>query len=187
MTPQEILIEVNKIYGWFSTAEMNVVYNYVKSLKDDSLLVELGTYKGRSTLFFSLTNPKIQIITIDEVKKFWKQDLPAESIDPYVVERGKNIQYIIDNTSNVAKNFNRPIDFLFIDTLHTFDGVTRDLDDWAHFISEGGYILFHDYSDGHRGVIEGVEAWFKDKPEWEHINLSVPMHLVRKKLSSESK
>jgi hypothetical protein len=37
-----------------------------------------------------------------------------------------------------------PVDFLFIDGDHSYDGVRRDWDDWTPLVREGGRVALHD-------------------------------------------
>lgn len=182
MTPQEIKNEVNKINGWFSSNEMDCLYPYVKALPEGSTLVELGTYKGRSTLFFRLSNPKIKITTIDECVKFWEDNIPVEHIDPFVLDLG-NINYIIENTHHAVKHFSGEISFLFIDSLHTFEGVQQDIKEWANFVQKGGYIVLHDYytNEVSHGLKDGAQSILGALGDWEEITLSVPVGLFRRK------
>lgn len=56
---------------------------------------------------------------------------------------------------------NRKIDFLFIDGLHTREGVLSDFNNYSKLVSSGGYIVFDDYDD-HKGVRDGVDEIVRD-------------------------
>ena len=181
---KEIIRKVAKIDGWFNHREMTQVYDFVRNLPKDGLIVELGTWKGRSTLFFRLANPDIKIITIDACEKFWSSPAPAEEITPGIVELG-NIEYIQKYTSEVVKDFDKEIDFMFIDHEHTFNGVTKALFRWADFVKVGGYILFHDSHSKkefpHNGVFPAVNEWLEDNDDWEEVPLTgVAMQLIKR-------
>lgn len=180
---RQIFDQVNQIDGWFSDAEMLSVFDVVSKLPKDSLLVELGTWKGRSTLFFRLANPNIDIVTIDECVKFWTSPAPAAEIDPKVLSYPR-ITYIKSNTSDVAKKFNDPIDFVFVDTIHTYDGVNNDIKDWSDKVKVGGYMLFHDChrTQDDTGLYKGLTEWLKASPDWVEVPLkpNVPMLLAYK-------
>ena len=179
---KEIIQKVDKIDGWFNHKEMTQVYDFVRNLPKDGLIVELGTWKGRSTLFFRLANPDIKIITIDACEKFWSSPAPAEEITPGILELG-NIKYIQKYTSEVAIGFKKKIDFMFIDHEHTFNGVTKALFRWTGFVKVGGYILFHDShkEPPHDSVFRAVNKWVDENEDWEEIPLTdVAMQLIRR-------
>lgn len=52
--------------------------------------------------------------------------------------------FIKDFSYNVAKNWNKPFDFIFIDGDHEYEAVKQDFEDWFKLISPGGFIAFHD-------------------------------------------
>lgn len=47
-------------------------------------------------------------------------------------------------SSDVARRWSEPIDFLFIDADHTFAGVSRDWEDWTPRVRPGGHVALHD-------------------------------------------
>jgi len=88
MTLEEIIKQVDKIEGWFYPSQMTTLYPIIKDLDSNGLIVEIGTYYGRSTRFFSLANPGVKIVTIDE--------------DPKALEKG-NIFQVVGKSGVVAK------------------------------------------------------------------------------------
>jgi predicted O-methyltransferase YrrM len=59
------------------------------------------------------------------------------------VPRG-NVIWIERFSFDAVKQWNRPIDLLFIDGDHTENGVRRDWNDWNQFVVPGGVAIFHD-------------------------------------------
>ena len=54
----------------------------------------------------------------------------------------------------VVKTWEQPIDFLFIDTLHTYPQTKAELETWLPFVRKGGIIAMHD-TDGPLGAFPG--------------------------------
>ncbi len=50
-------------------------------------------------------------------------------------------------SSVVADGWTKPLDFLFLDSIHTAPFVLQDLTKWSPAIKEGGIIMCHDYTD----------------------------------------
>lgn len=159
MSLQEIIDECNKTEGWFGDSQMEFLYPYIKNLKKGSLLVELGTYHGKSTKFFRLSNPHIEIITIDLCRRNNKVDVPSH-IDDDVLLLG-NIRQIIGDSSKLGEDFVGNIDFLFIDADHSYRSVKKDLDAWGGYVT--GDIACHDYDKGFPGLMRAVDEYSKDK------------------------
>jgi predicted O-methyltransferase YrrM len=70
---------------------------------------------------------------------------------------GGNVRLIPATTREAAAWWTEPIDYLYIDADHSFEGVLADLEAWVPHVRTGGLILGDDY--GHR-LFPGVyEAW----------------------------
>lgn len=54
------------------------------------------------------------------------------------------VQWVEAFSYDAARTWEATLDFLFIDGDHTFEGVTRDWNDWHNHIEPGGVVLFHD-------------------------------------------
>ncbi|HVQ40327.1 MAG TPA: class I SAM-dependent methyltransferase, partial [Pyrinomonadaceae bacterium] len=62
------------------------------------------------------------------------------------VNRSDNssVRWIQDFSQNVSKNWREPVDFLFIDGDHSYEGCLRDWREWSPFVNLGGIVAFHD-------------------------------------------
>jgi len=149
---KRIINRVDKIKGWFNERQMEVLYPFVKNLEPNSLLVEVGTAYGRSTMFYSLTNPKIDIVTFD----------PQILVDKKVLDR-PNVEFYPVTSEEMAKGWDDPVDYLFIDGDHLYDGVKTDIDCWLPHLVPGGLITFHDYAPNFPGVYKAVNELKKSK------------------------
>ena len=51
------------------------------------------------------------------------------------------------------------VDAVFIDGLHTYDGVSQDIQAWKHKVRLGGSLIFNDYQDtvAFPGISEAVQ------------------------------
>lgn len=63
--------------------------------------------------------------------------------------------------------WNKPIDFLHIDTLHTYDQVYKELQKYEQYVVHGGIITFHDiYLDV---VSRAISDYFKDRKDIQYL------------------
>ena len=70
---------------------------------------------------------------------------------------GPNVSFRVGLTTEVAKVWSEPIDFLYIDADHSYEGVLADLDAWVPHVRSGGLILGDDYGNA---IYPGVAmAW----------------------------
>lgn len=98
-----------------------------------------------------------------------------------------NYTFIQDYSFNVAKTWDRPLDYVFIDGSHFYKDVKRDYEDWFPKISVGGYISFHDscqYRGGppfHEGSSKFVDEILLNDNRLEYIESVFCLTVFRKK------
>lgn len=161
MTTEEIYQKIEKIEGWFSLGECKVISPF---LPKSGRIVELGTFHGRSTMFYSLACPDCEIITIDLCKQYDVKDTIPEAADQEVLDRPNVIQ-IPGDCLELGKNWKGGIDFLFIDTRHTYEDTLANLETWSRFVKKGGIIALHDFGSGFPGVEQAANEFLKNHPE----------------------
>jgi FkbM family methyltransferase len=59
------------------------------------------------------------------------------------VARGR-VHWIRQFSHDARSGWTTPIDLLFIDGDHSYDGIRRDWDDWTPLVREGGHVALHD-------------------------------------------
>lgn len=140
----EVIKSISQITsGW--TGHTNFAQWIVNEL-NPSTIVELGVDYGLSTLSFAIPN-KGTIFGIDNfsgdhqtgfrnTEEFIRDKIKQLNID--------NIVLIKTNFDDAVKFWNKPIDILHIDGLHTYDAVKNDYQNWSRFVKEDGVILLHD-------------------------------------------
>jgi tRNA A58 N-methylase Trm61 len=127
------------------------MYDTISILPDDGNLLEIGTGYGHSTVFFSQLKPEWTIYTIDgygeygSIPQFFSHgqfDIKGLlDTKRYLDSRGlKNIVPIIGNSQDIKWSY--PVDTLFIDADHTYEGVKNDFE---HFSPFAEIVFLHDY------------------------------------------
>jgi len=164
--------KIQSIDGWFGIPEMNALYPFVVTLSKDSMMVEIGTFNGKSTLFWRFSNPNIKIITIDicsdmgigtQENQINSGKKIPEQIDGRVLSEG-NIFQIRGDSHEIVKGFNMPIDMLFIDSEHSYTDTIENLNEWGGFVKKDHFILCHDYDIGtFPGVVKAVNEYVELK------------------------
>lgn len=61
----------------------------------------------------------------------------------------------------------RPVDLLFIDGDHTFEGVKRDFELYGALVPPGGYLVFDDYCADYPGILKCVKEVVLPRGDFE--------------------
>ena len=142
-------------------------------------MIEIGSYTGDSTLIFA--EHFSDVLAIDPFLDDYDPNDDACNYAPFdkvyeeFMNRTKDVPniFLIKKTSddaveaikNAAKNIDprnleeenlKAFDFIYIDGMHTYDQVKKDIQNYLPFIKKGGFIAGHDYSSTWLGVIDAV-------------------------------
>lgn len=167
-----------KVPGWFHHGTK------ILELIEESrpkVCVELGTWQGASAIPVAMSIARWggTLTCVDTWGGELNEDGGSEpGITPImigacarrVVEMGvgPNVRLIPAMTVDAARYWDQPIDFLYIDADHGYNGVIADLEAWVPHVKSGGLIVGDDY--GNRFYPGVKEAW--DEFELLH-NLSL--------------
>lgn len=180
-----------QIDGWMSKQELEWLYNSAKSLPKGSLIVEIGSWKGRSTaaLYLGAGNNKA-VVAIDtwrgtpseeahneakerNVFRIFLSNMRALNIHPQPYRKyALGEQFLIMHSGRASEYFdNNSIQFLFIDGDHS--NVDKDIIAWFPKVCDRGVISGHDYNwdsvySGVNNTIGKINAqvgsiWIKQK------------------------
>jgi predicted O-methyltransferase YrrM len=122
----------------------------IKHLRPGTIL-ELGTEFAMSTRIMRFMAPLAKITTVDvqDCSKFVK-DL--------------NVDFICKPSEDVLETWTDPVDLLFIDTEHTYEQVTKELNGFSKFVT--GAILLHDILS-FPDVERAIKDWL-DESQWQY-------------------
>jgi glycosyltransferase involved in cell wall biosynthesis len=89
----------------------------------------------------------------------------------YVLKRmsvhGQRFKLLRMSSIDASQNIDGLLDFIYIDAVHTYDGVKNDLSAWFKKIRDGGVIGGHDYGhDNFPGVQKAIDEFF-DRFDWK--------------------
>lgn len=130
-------LEAEALPGSFSAFDMEFLYPAVSVLDKDSVYLEVGTQYGRS---------------LDFVRKFSKGDVFGVDIDNELFLGVKGANLIHKSSNEAVKTWTLPIDVLFIDGDHSYEGCMDDWNNFAPFVKKGGWVFFHDCDSTSPGV-----------------------------------
>ena len=150
MEIKEIWSVVNSIESTVTKNECEFLFSLARNCQGRGVIVEIGSYKGRSTATLalgSLTGAKSPIFAIDP-----QIEIPRASDALHVVLKKHleilNVAQIVtlikDFSQNIVTSWQAPIELLFIDGDHEYESVKRDFYDWYPHIITNGVVAFHD-------------------------------------------
>ncbi len=147
----------NQVPGWFTEVSAAAHFTVIAELRPNSI-VEIGSYLGRSTVFYAKC---LEVLGIDG---------RVTAIDPHTGDRqhlenlgvekltsfemfeqhlattnvAQRVHPIVAPSHEASKGWSQPIDFLFIDGWHSYEAVVEDGHDWIQHLSDQGVVVFDD-------------------------------------------
>lgn len=119
----ETVLEIGSLYG-------GTLYVWTRYLAPDNMIISVDKdHRGREQFFetfVSVTGAEMKLI---EGSSYAEQTL-------------QNVRQVLDE----------PIDFLYIDGDHSYDGVKRDFEAYSQFLADDGIVALHDVENEETGV-----------------------------------
>ncbi|MGB3192154.1 MAG: class I SAM-dependent methyltransferase, partial [Limnoraphis sp.] len=175
--------KVEAIEGFMMPGQEEYLFNKVSSLSDDAVIVEVGSFKGRSTVAMAYacigTNRKIYSIDTWDGNdsdfpdrnffEIWKKNVKDNNLLDYVVPLQGYSHDILSRWNELVEN--QKIDFIFIDGSHQYLDVLKDFELSFPLIKEDGWIAFHDV----------IQTWPGPERVWHNI---AKLYLINHEYSS---
>jgi predicted O-methyltransferase YrrM len=142
--------------------EAALLYSLARHVQSGPI-AEIGRFKGGSTLVFAAALPAGAELWSYDFHVALRPDMPGAELDAELrgaLERfgvaGKVHLLVAD--SRTADPPPEPLELLFIDGDHSYEGAKADYERWRAFVRPGGHLLFHDAVDtgGYGNVYPGV-------------------------------
>jgi predicted O-methyltransferase YrrM len=139
--------------------EMEYLYSVARQSRRG--ILEIGRFNGGSTFLLACANQGVPIHSIDNAPK--NDELLRTLLRENAV--GNNVVLIV-NDSKISKPIG-PVDLIFIDGDHSYEGCAADLATWYAQLAEGGHLLLHDSYLGPHGVQRAIADFIERRPEIE--------------------
>jgi predicted O-methyltransferase YrrM len=152
--------------------------NWIDSIRPtkEMRIIEIGSYIGESTMIFA--DRFKEVVSVDPYINDYDLADAACSFAPFdkvyeqfvrntlLIPNIKSIRETSENAFSILKD--QQWDMVYIDGLHTLEGVSYDIEHYKTIIKPGGFVCGHDYGWGNvRHAIgklldDKVDATFKD-------------------------
>jgi len=179
-----------EIQGWMTEGELTFLHRLACSMPPGANVVEVGSWKGRSTVAICEGLAGISDARLSAVDTFRGTDNSTVMHGRHGAELAEDqvyldflantkaypfVEVIRDTSVGASAAFaNSSIDWLFLDADHTFEQVRLDISSWYAKVKPGGIISGHDYAkfDVNRAVdtyLRGVSScetvWHVRRPQ----------------------
>ena len=177
--------DIDRVPGYLIPGQEHWLYTIVKDLPEDAVIVEVGSFLGRSTtaMAFACRGTSRKIYCVDTFQGNESDFVKGQSNvtwegDEFLTQFKKNInsnnlmEYVVPVpgiSHEVGAGWDRKIDFLFIDGSHRYEDVIRDFDIFSPHVKAGSIIAFHD-------VLPNWEGPFKAWNDHIQYHLLDPSH-----------
>lgn len=148
------------------TKGLEDLIRYVKQHGDTKKMnmIEIGSYAGESTQMFA--NEFKSVIAIDPfINDYDPNDITCKYMElekvydtfKEVVDRNGNIKHIRMTSDDAVESLTgTSVDFIYIDGLHTYEQIKKDIKNYLPLLKPNCLIAGHDYHRNWDGVVKGI-------------------------------
>jgi predicted O-methyltransferase YrrM len=142
--------------------EAALLYRLARDARTGSF-AEIGRFKGGSTMVFAAALPEGVELWSYDLHVALRPDMPGEQLDAEL--SAALARFGLDHKVHLLVADSRtvepppdPLELLFIDGDHSYEGAKADFERWQSFLRPDGHVLFHDAVDagGYGNVYPGV-------------------------------
>ncbi|MBE9125458.1 MULTISPECIES: class I SAM-dependent methyltransferase [unclassified Coleofasciculus] len=162
---------VEVIEGFMIPGQEEYLFKKVKLLPEDAVIVEIGSYKGRSTIAMAMacigTRRKIYCIDTWDGNdsdfpdrnffETWQRNVQKNGVGQYVVPLQGFSHEILNRWHKLTND--SEVDFIFIDGSHQYLDVLQDFQMSFPLVKNRGWIAFHDV----------IHTWPGSEKVWKNI------------------
>lgn len=144
------------IPGWLTDEEGEALFDLARRCTGRGVIVEIGSWKGKSTTCLGLGSKagrSVPIYAVDPHADYrfgeFKENIERAGIADLVTP-------IPSLSQAAAPDFDQPIELLFVDGSHEYEDVKADFEQWVPKVVEGGVVAVHDTTlwEGPKRVVE---------------------------------
>lgn len=158
---------VQEVEGFLTDKDGCLLFDLAQEVKGDGAVVEIGSWKGRSTIWLAKGSGKgkrVKVFAVDHHTGSPEHRVGSEGIRTFEefkanIERAQVVDLvvpIVKASVEGSAGFKDPIELLFIDGAHDYDSVKQDYESWSPKVIDGGVIAFHD------SEFEGVSRFLEE-------------------------
>lgn len=153
----DVLEAIRDVEGWLTEAQAARLWRAARDVAPGGRIVEIGSFRGRSTIVLALAAPEAEIVAIDphagndrgpqeihgyedaadEDFEVFHRNLAAAGVD-------ERVRHIRRFSAEALGEVDGAVDVLYVDGAHRFGPARDDLVRWGRRVVPGGRLLVHD-------------------------------------------
>lgn len=120
--------------------KMEILFKLSREVAPNGVIVEIGSLFGATAVLMGL-------VTDDTIKIHCVELNVKQELRTHIKMFGLSEKIVIleGDSHDIGKSWTLPIDLLFIDGNHSYDGVISDSRIWTPSVKKGGVVVWHDY------------------------------------------
>ena len=176
---------IEDVPGWLSDEEGEALYELAKECTGRGVIVEIGSWKGKSTICLaagSRAGRGVRIFAVDPHADYrhgeFKENIDRAGIADLVTPVQGLSQAVVDD-------FDEPIELLFVDGSHEEEDVRVDFETWVPKVVDGGIVAFHD-TTWHPGVRRVVAEKIYASRQFKDVRFVIGSTTVARKVDDNT-
>jgi MMP 1-O-methyltransferase len=144
MSITELRKRLDELPGWLTAEEGETLYRLAKACTGRGVIVEIGSWRGKSTTCLGLGSKagnQVPVFAVDPHSEHTFGDFSRNMEEAGLTDL---VTPVPGRSQELAEGFDEPIELLFIDGAHQYELVNEDFDRWVPKVVEGGVIAMHD-------------------------------------------
>lgn len=157
---KEEIKTIMDVEGYTSLKEGLFLYSLAKTLKNFPVVVEIGSWKGRSTVWLASglkdgpNNGRVVAVDhgvgdsdagLESTAGIFSDNIKKNNVDEIVTA-------IFNKSEEAINSWSDPIDMLFIDGAHDYENVKKDFL-WEKYLNDNGWLVMHDVLNPAEGPV----------------------------------
>jgi predicted O-methyltransferase YrrM len=127
-------------------------------------MIEIGSYAGESTTIFASSfkevlaiDPFLNDYDLNDITCHYMELNKVYNVFSEAISGHGNIRHIMKTSDEASSGIkDDSYDFVYIDGLHTYEQVKKDITNYLPKIKKGGFIGGHDYHPNWQGVMDAI-------------------------------
>jgi len=154
----DVLDRLDGVDGWLSNDQAEALYELASRCRDGDRIVEIGSFRGRSTIVLASAAPDgVEIVAIDPHAG---NDRGPQEIAGYEAEAQEDhvaflanldaagVRHRVRHVRAFSDDAHTAVDgdlaMLYVDAAHRFGPARADIRDWGARVRDGGSLAIHD-------------------------------------------
>jgi len=171
---------IKDIDGWLTPGEGRTLFDLARLCKGKGVIVEVGSWKGKSTIWLahgSKQGPNAPVYAIDphtgstQTQELIGQGYTYPEFEANIKKAGIEdiVVPLIMTSEEAVKEFQEPVELVFIDGDHSYEMVKLDFELWFPKLIMGGIMAFHDAFRGWPGPEQVVKEYIRNSAHFAKV------------------